>query len=221
MTWSLPPALDRAWLLMGGWPRRSLAAVLLLWAAVLGLGGRSHAATAGAMMPIVVARAALGPGDVLTAADVSTARWPPDLLPNGAVTDPAALIGKAVGVPLWPGDPVTKNRLLDATISSALSPGQVAVTVELLDSAHLAILHPGARIDLYAGTSPSTTSGSGSTAVATDVPVLAVLSAPGDGGSAAGSGASTAIVIACDSAAASRVAMHSADPFVASLRPTT
>jgi pilus assembly protein CpaB len=224
-----PAVASRVWLVLGGWPRKAAAVLLLAIAALLSVTGSHGSAATAASTSLVVARTKLAAGTVLTAAELRLTRWPNALAAPDSVRDPAMVIGKRLGAELAADEPVTRHRLLDTTISAALHAGQVAVSVQLLASSGSSIVQAGSRIDLYS----SQPIGPGPTAaamapVATDVVVLAVLGdqadPPGTGASALGTTArpgNTTVVIACDQAGAARIAPNSTGSFLATLRPQT
>jgi pilus assembly protein CpaB len=102
---------------------------------------------------VVVAANDLVPGRAITAADVEIRSMPPDALPSGAVSDPAAAIGRFSRTPLW------KGQLLLASAISA-SPAAFGSGIELptghravaipVDAAHAVggAIIPGSRVDV-------------------------------------------------------------------------
>ena len=84
---------------------------------------------------VVVAANDLAPGRAITAADVEIRSMPPDALPSGAVSDPAAAIGRFSRTPLW------KGQLVLASAISA-SPAAFGSGIEL-PTGHRAVAIPG------------------------------------------------------------------------------
>jgi Flp pilus assembly protein CpaB len=202
-----------------------MAAALLLLGIVLLLAGPKSAARAGESAQLVVAAKDVPAGAPLVATDVRLAAWPVGLVPDGAVRTLNDVIGKPLAGSVSAGEPLTAARLLNTSISSALGPGQVAVSVTLRDANQTAILQAGARIDLYVAQTEATTAGAEAGPVASNVAILAVLpdqktaqtwTAPTTDVTA---GASVAIVIACDRATAAQLAQAAGGQFLASLRP--
>ena len=151
-------------------------------------------------VPIVVVAQDLMAGHVLTRSDLTVADWPRDLRPGGAVADPLALLGKALGAAMSRGEPVTAARIRGPGLLAGVRDGLVAAHVRLADPAMAAMTAPGDRVDLIS---------SGGKVVAADVSVLSV-----DGGSpdrggwtaTAGSGAAGGVVVAVSGDAARRLA---------------
>lgn len=148
--------------------RRIAAVALFVLAGALAL-----LPATGSQVQVVVAAHDLAPGRPLDAADLRHRDLPADLVPSGALRDPAAAVGRAPGGAVRDGEPLTDVRLATAPERPpevAAAPGQVAVPVRLADPGVGDLLHPGARVDLV---TPQERSGPG-TVLAERVPVLAV-----------------------------------------------
>jgi pilus assembly protein CpaB len=132
--------------------RRAVAALLAVVALVLALRPAPRTATAeeSAHVPVTVAAADLPPGAVLTAADLSLARFPAGLVPAGVAAEPAALIGRVLAGGLRAGEPVTDVRLVGAGLTALLPDGQVAAPVRLADLGVAALVRAGDRVDVLA-----------------------------------------------------------------------
>ena len=131
--------------------RRVLAALLAVAALVLALrpspeGAPRPPVTVG----VAVAAADLAPGSVLTAADLTLARLPPDVVPSGVAADPHALVGRVVTGGVRAGEPLTDVRLVGAGLTALLPEGQVAVPVRLADLAVAGLVGTGDRVDVLA-----------------------------------------------------------------------
>lgn len=216
----LTPRLTGLLATLAGWPRR-VAAVLCLLLAALSALGRPESSPQH-RSPVVVTAKPVGPGTVLTAADLATVGWPEELLPSGAVARAADLLGHTVAAAMTRGEPLTTARLLDTGISAALQPGQVALTIGLAGGDQAAILQAGALVDLYAAGSDSALiaghplpSGTGRL-LGSNLRVLAVLPTPAE---PAGAVSGPSLVIAADRTTAARFADHSTGQFLASLVP--
>lgn len=128
------------------------------------------------------------------------------------------------------GEPLTPFRLLDTGIADSLSPSQVGATITLSDPGQAVIVHTGASIDIYLGSSPDAVvlsdgrpvagsplpSSSAGRPIASEIRVIAVLPNADGGGTGR---ASLTIVAAVDRPTAARLAEHPAGPFIATLRP--
>ena len=151
-------------------------------------------------IPIVVVSRDLMPGHVLTRNDLAVADWPRDLGPAGAVPDPGALVGKALGAGMSRGEAVTAARVRGPGLLTGARSGLVASHIRLADSAMAAMAAPGDHVDLIS---------SAGQVVASDVVVLAV-----DAGSEGSSGWSarsasappSGVVVAVESSDAERLA---------------
>jgi pilus assembly protein CpaB len=143
---------------------------------------------------IVAAARDLPAGAVLTAADLRTIALPPAVVPAGATTELAAVVGSQLSAPLRRGEPLTDVRLTDGVLRRPAL-GVVSAPVRLADSQAAQLLQPGQRIDVLAastavgdaasaGSTASSTVGA-ATVVAADVMVVAIpiASAPPGGGS--------------------------------------
>ncbi|HEX5493788.1 MAG TPA: SAF domain-containing protein [Mycobacteriales bacterium] len=181
---ALHPILTR----FGRWPRRLLAAVLLLAALAVELSGWST--TPGPEPPadhsvtVLAAARDLTAGSVLRAADVRPLRLPPAAVPAHALTDGRAVLGRRVAGPLRRGEALTDVRLVDPGLTAGLSgSGLVAVPVRLADPATAVLLRPGSRVDLLARSGADDTgpgdagpeSPQPAVVLAADVTVLAVV----------------------------------------------
>ena len=151
-------------------------------------------------VPVVVVADDLLPGHVLTHGDLAVADWPRDLRPGGAVADPTALVGKALGAGMSRGEAVTDARVRGPGLLAGARAGVVAAHVRLADPAMAAMATPGDHVDLM--------SGAGKIA-ASDVVVLAVDAGPaGSPGWSATAGAqpSGGVVVAVQGDDATRLA---------------
>ncbi len=162
----------------------------------------------------------LGPGVLLTSADMRTADWPAAAIPAGAFRRPEQAIGRRLASQLAGGEPVASGALLEPAIAAALADGKVATTVRLTNPNQGAILRNGAVIDLYGAADDVLVSGkpivSGSRAVATNVEVLAILPAS-EGVDSRGQPAELNLVVATDRVTAARLADHLSSSLLATL----
>lgn len=95
---------------------------------------------------VVAARHDLAPGQVLAATDLVSVALAD--APDGAITDPSAVIGRSVAGPVRRGEPLTDVRLLGSGLVQGA--GQVAAPVRLADRASATLLHAGDRVDVLA-----------------------------------------------------------------------
>ncbi|MBN9101792.1 MAG: hypothetical protein J0I49_27390 [Pseudonocardia sp.] len=124
--------------------RRLAAAVLTGLALVLALAPRG--ATVG--VPVAVAAAEIPAGATVRAVDLAVREWPAELVPAGALRDPADADGRVLVGAARAGEPITDIRLVGASPSSGAGPGDAAVPVRLADAGVAALLVPGSRVDV-------------------------------------------------------------------------
>jgi Flp pilus assembly protein CpaB len=91
-------------------------------------------------------------GTELTRDDVVVRAVAADLAPPGALHTVRGLLGRAAVVGLPAGAPLHATLVSDDGVSAAAPHGTVVVPVRLSDDAVAALLRPGDRIDLLAGT---------------------------------------------------------------------
>jgi Flp pilus assembly protein CpaB len=151
-------------------------------------------------VPVVVVARDLMAGHVLTAGDLAVADWPEDLSPAGAVADPGALVGRALGAGMSRGEPLTPPRVRGPGLLTGVDDRFVAAHVRLADPAMAAMAAAGDHVDLI---SPA------GKLVAADVVVLAVDSVSAGGGAwstTPDSGAPGGVIVAVADDAAVRLA---------------
>ncbi len=152
--------------------RRGVAALLAGVAVWVVVGAVSPRASGTTGLPTVVAARDVPAGAVLGADDLAVVPRRPDDRPDGAATDPAAVVGSTAAGPLLAREVVTPSRLLGGSVLAGQPADHVALTVPVVDATG-AGARPGARVDLYA-------TGTGERA-ASDVVVLAVRDASESG----------------------------------------
>jgi Flp pilus assembly protein CpaB len=147
--------------------RRIAAAVLAGLALVLAVLPRSAAAGA----PVAVAAVEIPAGATVRGTDVVVREWPAELVPAGALGDPAAAEGRVLVGAARAGEPLTDARLVGAGPAAGAAPDGAAVPIRLADAGVAALLVPGSRVDVV------TVGGSTDRPVvlASDASVLAVL----------------------------------------------
>lgn len=127
--------------------RHVVALGLLGSAAVLALRPADSAAEG--RVPMLVAARDLPAGAAMTPADARIALAPRSLVPEGTMTDPAAVAGRTLAGAARAGEPLTDVRLIGA--ASRLSVGgenAAAVPIRLADAGVAELLHPGAKVDV-------------------------------------------------------------------------
>ena len=214
-----PARLEPLLTVLAGWPRRLAAALCLLAAVATAL--TAHHPVSTAMAPVVVAERDLASGVALAATDLRVEQWPVADVPATALAETSRVLGRRIGAPMARGEPVTRARLLDTSVTAVLRPGQVASTVSVGGPNTPALFQAGSVVDLYAAAaSPVLVEGAAvpgsapARAVADAVTVLSVLPAAAN----AGSGAVT-LVVATDRSVAALLAAHASGEFLATLVP--
>ena len=166
---------------------------------------------------VAVAVRDLPGGWVLSAADVTLARVPPDAVPGGAFPDASAVLGRTLAAAVRRGEPLTDVRLLGPGLLAGTS-GLVAVPARLADAGSAAMVEPGDLVDVLAaaavdpvgsGLPPTTAQTAADPATAMVVAESArVLAVPASGSGPALDGA--LVVLAVPPAAARRLAVAQA-----------
>ena len=160
------------------WHRRWFAALFAALAVLAVLNTFSGAETSGA--PTVVAARSIPGGTTVVAEDLRIERLPPSMVPDGAFSDPAAVIGHTVVIPAPARSVLTPAILLES--GALVGVGKVALPVRFAEATALPLLRVGAHIDLLGPAA----NGSDYGVVASDVRVVAI-PAPSDGGVLGGS----------------------------------
>lgn len=169
---------------LAGWPRRALAAALLVTAVLVALRPASSPAgvTPPLGVPVVVVAKDLPAGATLSAADLRTVALPIGVVPAGTVREVGTLLGRIVAGPVRRGEPVTDARLVGPGLTAGLGPRESsAVPVRLADPETAALVRTGDRVDVLGtpigtvGVDGEAVAGTPAVEVATGVRVLAVL----------------------------------------------
>jgi pilus assembly protein CpaB len=99
---------------------------------------------------VLVVRHDLTVGERITGSDLETRIWVSALLPDDALSDTAEVIGKAVAIPLFAGEPVLAGKLGDSSSSIKVPDDRCAITVPVTTIKALGgELQPGSRVDVY------------------------------------------------------------------------
>jgi Flp pilus assembly protein CpaB len=178
------------------WHRRWFAAVFAAVAVLAVLNTFSGAEASGA--PAVVAARSIPGGTLVVAGDLRLVRLPPSMLPDGAFSDPAAVIGHTVVIPVPERSVLTPATLLES--GDLVAVGRVALPVRFAEAAALSLLHVGAHIDVLGAAA----NGSDYGVVASDVLVVAI-PAPSEGGVLGGS-QNALVLVEVDSTQAAAIA---------------
>jgi pilus assembly protein CpaB len=124
--------------------RRVAAGVLATLALVLALAPGPDADG----VPVVVAAADVTAGSTLGPGDLAVRRWPAELVPGGALPDPAGAEGRVLVGAARAGEPITDTRLAGPTAALGAPAGAAAVPVRLADAGAAALLVPGSTVDV-------------------------------------------------------------------------
>jgi Flp pilus assembly protein CpaB len=128
---------------------RRLAAVgLVVLAGALAL--RPAGARETADVDVVVAARDLTPGNTLAQADLAIRQLPGAVVPTGALTSRAAVVGRVLASAVRAGEPLTDVRLVgpaDTALTTG-DPNAATVPVRLADPDVADLLRPGIRVDV-------------------------------------------------------------------------
>lgn len=127
--------------------RRGVAAVCAV-AAVLGVVAVARAPRGGALTPVVVAARPLAVGEIVTPDALRVRLFPRDLVPDGAATAVAQVVGRPLTATLTRGEPITRDRARPSSILAGQPIDLLAFHVMIADPRSLAVVRPGDRIDL-------------------------------------------------------------------------
>lgn len=83
----------------------------------------------GDQIEVCVANRDIAAGEVVESGAVSTKLWVADLLPVGAVTDPAQVVGQRLGSAIYRGEVMSERRLEAAESELSVPEGMAAVSV--------------------------------------------------------------------------------------------
>jgi pilus assembly protein CpaB len=127
--------------------------------------------TYGSLVPVVVARADLEPGHLVTSSDLEVTRLPARLIPAGALADQP--LGRVVRHPILAGEAVHPARLAPdgaVGIAALLLEGERAVAIPL--PAHRAPLQVAQAVDVLATIDPMAAGGRPATSVVAEGAVV-------------------------------------------------
>ena len=110
--------------------------------------------------PVVVAAVDLQVGAEVARDDVRIINWPANAVPSQAITDPAAVIGRGLVMPMIENEPFLELKLASkeagAGLPPAIPPGLRAVSVRVNEVIGVAgYVLPGTRVDVVATVSPT------------------------------------------------------------------
>lgn len=137
--------------------RRATLIRRLLAAGLVAVAGASLLIDAYANDPLTTTFSrSVAAGSVLTEADVTTIRLPPEIVPEGALSDPALAIGQILAAGAAQGEVVTSTRLVGPDLVAQLVDGEpdgdpfTMVPLPLAEPDILPMLSHGARVDVVA-----------------------------------------------------------------------
>lgn len=112
----------------------------------------------GDQIEVCVASRDLAAGEVVESGAMATKLWVADLLPEGAVTDPAQIVGQRLGSPIYRGEVVCIRRTEASGSELSVPEGMAALSVPTRPvQAVGGSVEPGMVVDVYA-TGPAATS---------------------------------------------------------------
>lgn len=111
----------------------------------------------GEQLEVCVATRDIAAGETLEPSAVETKMWLVDLLPQGAISSSAEVVGKEVGSPIYAGEVITSKRFEAQSAALDIPAGLAAVSVPAKDvQAVGGSVSPGMKVDVYATGSTST-----------------------------------------------------------------
>ncbi|HEY5821402.1 MAG TPA: RcpC/CpaB family pilus assembly protein, partial [Propionibacteriaceae bacterium] len=125
------------------WHRRKLAVVAAVAAVLLGISATNPEGPP--TLRVVRATSQLMGGATLASADLELADVVEDEAPDGALLDPADVVGKVVAAPIARGQVLTELAVVGP---AGVSPGKVVAPLRLADADLAALLKPGERVDV-------------------------------------------------------------------------
>lgn len=126
----------------------AVATMLAVWLLIPRTGG-TH---------VLVASGPISAGTELTAADVSFKRFPPELVPEGALTETATIVGATATAEVAAGAVITEHTILTPR-TEPLPEGMVALPVEVGDAAAARVLRAGHHVRVFAAGTGSAPAG--------------------------------------------------------------
>jgi hypothetical protein len=127
--------------------RRGLAAACAV-GVVLGVVALARAPQGGELTPVVVAARPLAIGEVATPDALRILLFPADLVPDGAATAVAQVVGKPLTATLNRGEPITTDRARPSSILAGQPMDLLAFHVMITDPRSVSMVRAGDRIDL-------------------------------------------------------------------------
>lgn len=135
--------------------------VLLFMASVQGEVSRVRSESleryGGDQLEVCVARRDIAPGETISSSDIEMKLWVAALLPRGAATNSAEIVGSTVSSMILSGEAITEKRLGNESSLLEVPDGMVAVSVPAKSvQAVGGAVSPGLRVDVYATGNTST-----------------------------------------------------------------
>lgn len=128
------------------WHRRKLAVVAAVAAVLVGM--TAMAPDGPATLSVVRAGSQLAGGAVITRGDLDVEPIDADAAPQGALTDPAEVVGRVLAAPVAQGQVLTELALVSPR--TPVGSGQVVAPLRLADADLAALLRPGDLVDVLA-----------------------------------------------------------------------
>lgn len=178
-------------------------------AVLLGLGAAGAAVLTGAegqveTTPALRVSVDVGAGQRLSATVVEEVQVDIAAVPRDYAVEPDQVLGRQVAVPLPAGALIHLDQLVGPGLLAGQAAGTVAVPVRPADSAMVALLTPGQRVDVLAS-SDTLERGSSSQLVATAAPVLWTPQDDSENWMPSGTEAGGVVILAVDPATAASI----------------
>lgn len=99
-------------------------------------------------VPVVTAAEPMVAGTVVSAGQLAVAAYPHAVVPEGAVSDPAELVGRTLAGPAGPGQPLTTTAVVGPGLLTGRPSGLTAVTLRIDDPGVLRHVRAGDHVDV-------------------------------------------------------------------------
>lgn len=99
-------------------------------------------------VPVVTAAEPLAAGTVVSAGQLAVAAYPHALVPEGAVAEPAELVGRTLAGPAGPGQPLTTTAVVGPGLLTGRPSSVTAVTLRIDDPGVLRHVRAGDHVDV-------------------------------------------------------------------------
>ncbi|MEM6472429.1 MAG: Flp pilus assembly protein CpaB [Planctomycetota bacterium] len=100
------------------------------------------------MAEILVTTVSVNPDEEITADKLRLEQWPADKVPQGASADLSQFAGRFAKVPLFAGEPMLDQKLMNEVEDNVVPRGYTVVAIDAGRDGTASLLKPGDRVDL-------------------------------------------------------------------------